>query len=239
MQASAAFVSASALGMACGPALAGILQTDFKIYKLTFNQNTLPGWVMGVAWLIYLISLWITFKEPSHEPVENENHVNNHQLNDEVNDALEQGLKQPLLITLNDKGDEEADQDYDDSEEASEESRLPATSIRSAYRLLTPSVKICAQLTVSRRVQLLIYFMVKYVMEILLSESSVITTYYFNWSTSRVALFLACLRLTVLPVNVVVGSYISNMFEDRCQLVADSLLSRVMSLRWNLRWRAL
>ncbi|TKY45289.1 SPX domain-containing membrane protein [Spatholobus suberectus] len=47
MQASAGFVSASALGMACGPALAGILQTNFKIYKLTFNQNTLPGWVMA------------------------------------------------------------------------------------------------------------------------------------------------------------------------------------------------
>ncbi|KAL4317710.1 hypothetical protein AHAS_Ahas15G0412300 [Arachis hypogaea] len=136
---------------ACGPALAGILQTDFKIYKLTFNQNTLPGWVMGVAWLIYLVSLWITFKEPSHEPVENENHANNHQPNNEVNDALEQGLKQPLLITSDDKGDEEADQDYDDSEEASEESRLPATSIRSAYRL-KPSAKICVQLTVSHRV---------------------------------------------------------------------------------------
>lgn len=67
MQASAAFVSASALGMACGPALAGLLQTDFKIYKLTFNQNTLPGWVMAIAWLLYLIWLCISFKEPSRE----------------------------------------------------------------------------------------------------------------------------------------------------------------------------
>lgn len=74
MQASAGFVSASALGMACGPALAGLLQTNFKIYKLTFNQNTLPGWVMSVAWLVYLVWLWITFKEPVHDEVE-ENHV--------------------------------------------------------------------------------------------------------------------------------------------------------------------
>lgn len=65
------------------------------------------------------------------------------------------------------------------------------------------------------QVQLLIYFMLKYAMEILLSESSVITTYYFGWSTSSVAIFLACLGLTVLPVNIVIGSYISNMFEDR------------------------
>ena len=71
MQASAGFVSASALGMACGPALAGLLQTNFKIYKITFNQNTLPGWVMTVAWLVYLIWLWISFVEPSREFEEN------------------------------------------------------------------------------------------------------------------------------------------------------------------------
>ena len=71
MQASAGFVSASALGMACGPALAGLLQTNFKIYKLTINQDTLPGWVMALAWLVYLIWLWISFREPSHETYEN------------------------------------------------------------------------------------------------------------------------------------------------------------------------
>lgn len=57
--------------------------------------------------------------------------------------------------------------------------------------------------------------MLKYAMEVLLSESSVITAYYFSWSTGSVAIFLACLGLTVLPVNVAVGSYITNLFEDR------------------------
>ena len=67
MQASAGFVSASALGMAFGPALGGLLQTNFKLYKLTFNQETLPGWVMSLAWLIYLVWLWISFREPYRE----------------------------------------------------------------------------------------------------------------------------------------------------------------------------
>ena len=71
MQASAGFVSASALGMACGPALAGLLQIEFKLFNLTFNQDTLPGWVMAVAWLFYLVWLWIAFKEP----VRDEDHV--------------------------------------------------------------------------------------------------------------------------------------------------------------------
>ncbi|GFQ04313.1 spx domain-containing membrane protein at4g11810 [Phtheirospermum japonicum] len=67
MQASAGFVSASALGMACGPALAGLLQTNFKIYNITFNQSTLPGWVMALAWFVYLIWVWFSFREPVFE----------------------------------------------------------------------------------------------------------------------------------------------------------------------------
>ncbi|CAI9784524.1 unnamed protein product [Fraxinus pennsylvanica] len=212
LQASAGFVSASALGMACGPALAGLLQTDFKIYKITFNQNTLPGWVMALAWLVYLMWLWISFREPARES--EVNNVQQESIGVE-NDKLEKGLKQPLLLTSSEnEQDDEEDQEFGGSEEAPEESRLPANSLGSAYRLLTPSVK----------VQLLIYFMLKYAMEILLSESSVITTYYFGWTTSTVSIFLACLGLTVLPVNIVVGSYISNMFEDRQILLASEIV---------------
>lgn len=67
MKASAGFVSASALGMACGPAIACLLQTNFKIFKLTFNEDTLPGWVMAFAWLVYLVLLWVSFREPLQE----------------------------------------------------------------------------------------------------------------------------------------------------------------------------
>jgi len=57
--------------------------------------------------------------------------------------------------------------------------------------------------------------MLKYAMEIVLAESSVITGYYFIWPISRVAIFLACLGLTVLPVNIIVGKYMTNIFEER------------------------
>ncbi|KAM7494194.1 hypothetical protein LguiB_028803 [Lonicera macranthoides] len=215
MQASAGFVSASALGMACGPALAGLLQLNFKIYMVTINANTLPGWVMAIAWLFYLVWLWISFKEPSRQ-IE-EDHVPQESNSGPVeNAALENGtLGQPLLLSLEDNQQgEDSDQDCEASEEAPEESRKPVNSLAAAYRLLTPSVK----------VQLLIYFMLKYAMEILLSESSVVTTHYFNWSTSSVAIFLACLGITVLPVNIIVGNYISNMFEDRQILLASEFM---------------
>ncbi|XP_021735925.1 SPX domain-containing membrane protein At4g22990-like [Chenopodium quinoa] len=221
MQASAGFVSASALGMACGPALAGLLQTNFKLFNWTFNQDTLPGWIMAVAWLLYLVWLWIAFKEPAHE----DDHVEQQSTTEtKQSDVMERGVKQPLLLTSEQNGgnseekvrddDDNGDNDADESEEAPEDSREPVTSIAAAYRLLTPSIK----------VQLLIYFMLKYAMEILLSESSVVTTYYFSWSTSSVSIFLACLGLTVLPVNIIVGSYISNMFQERQILLASEIM---------------
>ncbi|XP_020552609.1 SPX domain-containing membrane protein At4g22990-like isoform X2 [Sesamum indicum] len=213
MKASAGFVSASALGMACGPALASLLQTKFKIFKVTFNEDTLPGWVMAFAWLVYLFWLWMSFEEPSQD--EKVNSVQQETNSGLGTGGLQNGVSQPLLSSSVEKQqDEDEDEDEDISEEASEESCKPVTSIMSAYKLLTPSVK----------VQLFIYFMLKYAMEVLLAESSVITAYYFIWSSSNVAIFLACLGLTVLPVNVIVGSYLTNMFEERQVLLASEVM---------------
>lgn len=141
IKASAAFVSASALGMACGPALAGLLQWNFKLSFLTFSGNTLPGWVMAFAWLVYLAWLWIAFKEPffSAETMPAQDSSSGHQT---AADQLESGLAQPLLLNEENKEISEEGEDGDDSEDAtSEDSHKPANSFRSAYRLLTPSVK--------------------------------------------------------------------------------------------------
>ncbi|BAT83694.1 hypothetical protein LR48_Vigan03g050900 [Vigna angularis] len=210
MQASAGFVSASALGMACGPALACLLQTDFRIYKFTMNQDTLPGWVMSLSWLIYLLWLWICFKEPAHE---NEANLVLYEATTgpAVHVAVENEPTQPLLMNSEEK---EQDEEGEEENDNAEETKKPVTSIVVAYKLLTPSVK----------VQLFVYFMLKYAMEIVLAESSLITEYYFIWSTSNVSIFLACLGLTVLPVNIVVGNYISNMFEERQILLTSEIM---------------
>ncbi|KAK2361545.1 SPX domain-containing membrane protein [Trifolium repens] len=213
MQASAGFVSASALGMACGPAMACLLQTDFRIYKLTMNQDTLPGWVMAIAWLVYLLWLCLCFEEPrnllSYEAETGQQ---------AVHIAIENEYRQPLLMNSeaneqNEDGEEEKD---DDEEEVYDkiEAQKPVTSIVLAYKLLTPSVK----------VQLFVYFMLKYAMEIVLAESSLVTEYYFIWSTTKVAIFLACLGLTVLPVNIVIGNYITNIFEERQVLLTSEIM---------------
>ncbi|OWM64692.1 hypothetical protein CDL15_Pgr010450 [Punica granatum] len=216
MQASAGFVTASALGMACGPALACLFQTDFRIYRITFNEDTLPGWFMALAWLVYLLWLWICFREPPPVPTEKtSSHGAKSGFLAIANDAVENGGTQPLLLNSKAKSDDgDEDEQEDNGDDELDKTQKPVTSIVSAYKLLTPSVK----------VQLLVYFMLKYAMEILLAESSVVTEYYFIWSTNTVAIFLACLGLTVLPVNIIVGSYISNIFEERQVLLASEIM---------------
>ncbi|KAL8495395.1 hypothetical protein ACS0TY_019514 [Phlomoides rotata] len=205
MKASAGFVSASALGMAFGPALASLLQANFQMFKVTFNKDTLPGWFMAFAWLIYLFWLCLSFREPCFDLKVNSSLQTNNRLENGV--IGNGGVSEALLLSTTEK-------QQDKDEEDSEESEKAVTSIVCAYKLLTPSIK----------VQLFIYFMLKYAMEVLLAESSVITEYYFIWSTSNVAIFLACLGLTVLPVNVIVGSYLSNMFEERQVLLASQIV---------------
>ncbi|GLT62045.1 hypothetical protein SLA2020_347110 [Shorea laevis] len=219
MKASAGFVTASALGMACGPALACLFQTDFKIFNLTFNEETSPGWFMAVSWLLYLLWLWISFREPPHETETQNSLVSPEAIANAgplVTYAMENGFMDPLL--LNSKAKQHEENEEEESDDGGDDSPVKihksVTSITLAYRLLTPTVK----------VQLFVYFMLKYAMEILLAESSVITSYYFIWSTSRVAIFLACLGLTVLPVNIIVGNYISNWFEERQLLLASEIM---------------
>uniref|UniRef100_A0A0D3H917 SPX domain-containing protein n=1 Tax=Oryza barthii TaxID=65489 RepID=A0A0D3H917_9ORYZ len=223
MQASAAFVSASALGMACGPALAGLLQTNFSLYGLTINQITLPGWIMAFGWLVYLIWLWISFQEPDLGPdAKNfyEGSSSSTSTRYMEQEKMEQGFTEHLLPSEQDEEDDNGDEEHNETLSSSTTTLRPASSVASAYTLLTPSVK----------VQLLIYFMLKYAMEILLAESSVVTGYYFGWDIGTVSVFLAVLGLSVLPVNAIVGTYISNMFEDRQILVASemALLAGVM-----------
>lgn len=57
---------------------------------------------------------------------------------------VENGLAQPLLGDSESKQnvDDDDDEEEDESEESAQDSRKPATSIGSAYRLLTPSVKV-------------------------------------------------------------------------------------------------
>jgi len=63
--ASAAFVTATALGMATGPALASVLHVASDQSSSVFWQpENAPGWFMFTAWVIYLVCLIWKFEDP-------------------------------------------------------------------------------------------------------------------------------------------------------------------------------
>mmetsp|Transcript_13633 Transcript_13633/g.29536 ORF Transcript_13633/g.29536 Transcript_13633/m.29536 type:complete len:778 (-) Transcript_13633:200-2533(-) len=63
--ASAAFVTAGALGMACGPAIAALLsQLVFPHDSKLWTVETSPGWVMLCMWSLFLIASVFFFEEP-------------------------------------------------------------------------------------------------------------------------------------------------------------------------------
>lgn len=64
--ASAAFVTAGALGMAAGPAFASILNLTVQegSSNLYWQAENSPGWLMFTMWTLYLLYLIIYFRDP-------------------------------------------------------------------------------------------------------------------------------------------------------------------------------
>eukprot|EP00592_Proboscia_alata_P021548 CAMPEP_0194405396 /NCGR_PEP_ID=MMETSP0176-20130528/3771_1 /TAXON_ID=216777 /ORGANISM="Proboscia alata, Strain PI-D3" /LENGTH=700 /DNA_ID=CAMNT_0039204161 /DNA_START=181 /DNA_END=2283 /DNA_ORIENTATION=- len=63
--ASAEFVTAGALGMSAGPALASIFGWTIRDGVGNYwTQMTAPGWIMGLAWTVYIFAAYYYFKEP-------------------------------------------------------------------------------------------------------------------------------------------------------------------------------
>ena len=60
----------------------------------------------------------------------------------------------------------------------------------------------------------LIYFVLKLVLEALLSSSANLTYFYFDWDSSITGVFLACLGLLMLPANLGVA-WLASRYDDR------------------------
>eukprot|EP00271_Cylindrocystis_brebissonii_P004880 TRINITY_DN16802_c0_g1_i1.p1 TRINITY_DN16802_c0_g1~~TRINITY_DN16802_c0_g1_i1.p1 ORF type:complete len:740 (+),score=168.01 TRINITY_DN16802_c0_g1_i1:199-2418(+) len=219
--ASAAFVSASALGMAVGPAMAGLLNLlNVKVLGFTINAVTSPGWLMTFLWLAYLVALAIFFKEPPHRGSRGReregdsgsgrrgrgSHGHNNGKAEDLEAPLlrqqQQKLRQDAMSAISELS-ETTDHDLDDEDDVKPVETLGA---------------LAKEMTVPVQVLLFIYFMIKLAQEVLVSQSSLVTKFYFDWQINSIGIFLAVLGGTVLPMSALVGNYISNIYEDRLVL---------------------
>ena len=191
-----------------GPAIAAVLghlhvdpstpyDTDGSIYTGDiWTVETSPGWVMLGLWTMFLIGAIGWFEEPDRSHL--------FKPTGKIVEVVMDGAaseKMPLLSAS-----------YGDA--ATGGSTLVALqhsdSITSSRRsTATPIYK-----NVPVMMTLWIYFVLKLVLEILLSSSSTLTRFYFNWDAQSCGTFLAFLGLLMFPANMVVAR-LSNAYDDR------------------------
>ncbi|CEG37548.1 spx domain-containing membrane protein [Plasmopara halstedii] len=189
-QASAMFVTASALGMAAGPALAAALHylPDLKAAGIVITTETAPGWVMFALWTLYLVALLVWFKEP--------NRLERERFLESRRSMLENGLISSSIVEV--------------AAQLKETTPLMARS----HSITPPPPLISLWHNVSVVASLFIYIVLKLVLECLITASSTIAMYYFHWGSTNNGLYLAALGLLMFPTNMVVG-WMTFRYEDR------------------------
>ncbi|KAL7546013.1 hypothetical protein ACHAWF_009359 [Thalassiosira exigua] len=190
--AASAFVTAGALGMAFGPAMAAIFShLTFPADGLVWQLETAPAWAMLFLWSVFFIASIVFFEDPdrSHlfgpkpaavELVEAKHGEGKHLLADAVSSGELEPPRPPL------------------------------------YK----NVPVMATLW--------IYFVLKLVLEGLMSSCPTLTSYHFGWDSGHSGAFLAVLGLLMFPANLVVAR-LSLRFEDR-ELIYYSLVAILISL---------
>ena len=223
--ASANFVTAGALGMAAGPAIASLLHigspdNDFRegtIHehteetiiednadpfvivtdddKVLFN-NTRVWWTPENAPGWFMLVIWSVYLVMLWLHFEDpQKHVKPPKnLSTDVELAKGTGEKQALLTP--DKQDSNSD-----DEEEDKETEIPLW--RNIPVMIT----------------FLVYFVLKLVLECLLSSTSTLTSYYFDWDSSVNGVYLAVLGLLMLPANLGVA-FLARNYDDRELIVA-------------------
>lgn len=70
MRRSAEFVTASAVGMAAGPAFAAVVNRapPFTAWGLHFDSRTNAAWLLAISWNVYICALVKYFIEPTRPP---------------------------------------------------------------------------------------------------------------------------------------------------------------------------
>jgi MFS family permease len=207
--ASAAFVTAGALGMAAGPAIAASLgrYVDFSPHTLLWSVETSPGWIMLGLWSVFFVSAILFFEEPDRSHIFGKSKQQKQQPSVELTFA-QNGESRPLLANS-----------FSPSNGMLEEKKKEPPIYTNAPVMMT----------------LWIYFILKLALESLLSSSATLTSFYFGWDAQTVGTFLAFLGLLMFPANMVVAK-LSHNYEDR-ELIYVTLMVMLVSVLGIIAYR--
>jgi len=183
--ASAAFVTAGALGMAAGPAVAAALHLTVANPSNKYWQvENSVGWFMAVMWAGFLVCMIFGFEEPPRQPKETKSPTTATTATTTVQDVESlKGEMRPLLA-----------------------SQSTVSTVEDVNTPLWQNIPVMTTF--------LIYFSLKVVVETSLSSASNLSNFYFQWSTGFVGVYLAALGLLLLPANWVI-TYLARIYDDR------------------------
>lgn len=191
--ASAAFVTAGALGMAFGPAIAAILgRISYSGDMITVYTS--PGWVMFTLWVIYLLLTWVYFEDPAYQrdklTIKKDTSIS-------IGMTEGSGAENKALLSCN--NNEKVEGPKSKRNEPPLWKNIPVMST------------------------LWNYFVLKLVLECLLSSSAMLTSHYFNWNMTLSGSLLAILGLLMFPANLVVAK-LSHHYDEREMILGNLYL---------------
>jgi len=201
--ASAVFVAAGSLGMAAGPGIASFLHVAAENSSSPWwQQENAPGLFMAVTWSVYLVFLILFFVDPPRRrkalalPPSKGSAL----ATAEYADATGAGESNSALTTA----------DYAEGSGADESKplleRVDSSSLPSSDPPIWRNYPVL--------IVFLVYFILKLMLESLMSSTANLTDLYFHWSGSVVGVYMAVLGLLMLPSNMIVA-YLSRSYEDR------------------------
>ena len=174
--ASASFVSYAALGMAAGPASAFLVgHLTFDPSNLIWTDVTAPGWIMLFLWGVFLVFLVAFFEEPDRSKLYKEK-TSTAVTNTESIESMQSIGKDESTPLLIGSGDE-----------------IIITQASIAKKNVSSEPPLWENVAVM--VSLWLYFVLKLVLETLMSSSGLATKYYFDWGQSQCGLYLAIMAL--------------------------------------------
>ncbi len=216
---SAAFVASGSLGMATGPALAGVLShTHFDMGEFGIvDELKAPSWIMLIAWAALGASTVSYFKEPEERVSPHGRRLSvsskpNEKLcmNKDECTGIGNGVKS---AGVSNDGKEDAEQllvsvpssiasGLDDEKDSSQDIKdiMPLMFCLSAYAVN------------------------KFVAEAVVCSTSIVTRNLFDWNVRNVGVFMAVLGLSALPLTIIIGS-LSRITRDSTLLCTSAILS--------------
>ena len=136
-----------------------------QVFGVVVNYCTAPGWVVGFGWSFYLLLVLIFFKEPTKRSSKEADLTNSSGIISNPNEK-KFGSSDSLL-------------NYDKEQGMVDKAKTINQNSGSLMSVLK-------DMNLPIQILLANYFMLKFASEMLVSESTLVSGYYFSWSSSLV-----------------------------------------------------